>query len=241
MVGEIAADALDERRQSFQEVEFSGRDQAGGDAAINQPRPNVNKFVRTRVWQWPQQRRIDGAEDRGRRGDAERERDERNSGKARRPNQAPHRVAEVLRRGFEPAARCHRPAPFHAPAVDVSDHRASAGCFIATCCHALSSAEGRGRRDWSTVVPDTFEGPNVVTREYHGPRSRRGRYNRAQSVWPSLPARGSVSTTSSPRRFIDPRSLRQERSVLILSKPLRTEQAQKRHHSSTRASYLLWG
>ncbi len=62
---------------------------------------------RRRIRKWPQQHRIDDAEDRGRGADADGERDERGGGEQRRASQHAHGIASVLIERGPPGCAFH--------------------------------------------------------------------------------------------------------------------------------------
>jgi hypothetical protein len=66
--------------------------------------PDLDQPLRVAVGQGPQQRRLDGREDRRVRADAERQRDDRDRGEAAVAQERPQRVAHVLPQAFHRAS-----------------------------------------------------------------------------------------------------------------------------------------
>ncbi len=135
---EIAGGAIDEDGRLLEQRRVSA---AETRPVVTRPSTsrvrNVDQFVRTQIRQRPQQRGVDGAEDRGGRGDAEREGDERDGGEARRRRAGCAPRSE----GLAPPIRTSRSHPCLTPfarrqqmyQVNTADE-----CFVATGCHVTA-------------------------------------------------------------------------------------------------------
>src|SRR5262249_7044453 len=77
--------------------------------------PNLNESIRLSVWQRPQKQRIDDAENRRVRADAQRQRQDCNQGKERVIDKHPRAIAEDLPKCFKPPATAHIVTLFSKP------------------------------------------------------------------------------------------------------------------------------
>ena len=73
--------------------------------------PDPHELVRIRIRQWLDQHGVDDAEDRGRRADADCERDDGRECECRPPRQAAHRIAQIAGDGIEETDDAHAVVP----------------------------------------------------------------------------------------------------------------------------------
>ena len=114
---------------------------------------DADELLRPRIGQRVKQRRIDDAEDRGRGSDAERDRQNRDRGEARRLAQHPQRVARVLNEVVprEPAPRLVEPLLGRLP---------KARCAAARACSSLNPSSRR--RSVSSSMWASISAPKSV-------------------------------------------------------------------------------
>ena len=99
-----AGGADDRQAGIVQPDDLDRRQVSGGDAAVGERRPERVEIPGAGIRQRLQQRGVDGAEDGGRGGDADRERADRGQGKRRRPAQSAQRKAKVLEECAHPGS-----------------------------------------------------------------------------------------------------------------------------------------